>query len=451
MRNWSIKAKITLWYTGIVAIILSTVFAAVLLFVNKIGLSVTEEEVQGAVTGFMGNITFEDNTYYLDGDTEFYDDGVMFCVYDENGKLHYGSMPVDFPRQEHLQSHHARVVENNSKKWIVYDGVYSYGENKSLWVRGITSIHNMESIMSSAIKAVAIIIPGLILLIGCIGYFTIKRALRPVDDICSAADEISSGEDLSKRLPVPKVKDEMRKLTERFNEMFERLEESFENEKQFTADASHELRTPVSVLISQCEYLLEQEQLTQDQRQEIEVILRQGQKMSQLIAQLLMIARESQGSYSENFESVDFGILVEIVAEELGTEAEKKSIVMELDIQNDVLLNGDQTLLMRMMMNLINNAIFYGREQGHVRVKVYKEGNVVRGEVSDDGIGIAREHLDKIWNRFYRVDKSRSSKTNGTGLGLSMVKWIVKVHGGEINVHSIENVGTVFSFWFPKE
>lgn len=450
MKNWSIKAKITLWYTGIVAVILSTVFAAVLIFVNQIGLSATEEEVQGAVTGFVGNITFQDNTYYLDGDTKFYDDGIMFCVYDEKGRLLYGSMPVDFPSGEQLQSHKARVVKEKGKQWMIYDGVYSYGQNKSLWVRGITSIHNMESVMKIAVKAVAVIIPGLILLIGCIGYFMIKRVLKPVDHICSAADEITGGEDLSRRLPVPEIKDEMRELTVRFNEMFERLEQSFENEKQFTADASHELRTPIAVLISQCEYLLEQEECSEEQREDIRVILRQGQKMSQLVSQLLLMVREEKNVQTEEFESVDFGMLTEIVAEELEMEAAKKSITIETKVQGKVFLKGNQTLLMRMMMNLINNAIFYGREHGNVRISVCEENERIKGEVADDGIGISSEHLDKIWNRFYRVDQSRSSKTNGTGLGLSMVKWIVNVHGGEINVQSIKNVGTVFSFWLPK-
>ena len=136
MKRHSIKVKITLWYTGIVAVILGTVLAAVLIFVNKIGLSATEEEVQGAVTGFVGNITFKDGTYYMDGDTEFYNDGVMFCVYDERGRLLYGSMPIDFPKKTKLQSHKPRVVKRAQREWMIYDGVYSYGNGKALWIRG---------------------------------------------------------------------------------------------------------------------------------------------------------------------------------------------------------------------------------------------------------------------------------------------------------------------------
>ena len=257
MRKCSIKMKVTLWYTGILSVILILITASVIVYTNMTGLLATEEEVQGAVTGFVGNIRFKDDTYYLDGDIEFYNDGVMFCVYDENGNLLYGSLPVDFPAQTTLQSNTARIVENHDKEWMVYDGIYPYGQGKALWVRGLTSIHSVESFLSTIRKILLIISPGLVLLIGLVGYFMTKRALKPVDDICERADKISGGDDLTQRLPLPKVQDEMYHLTVKFNEMFERLQKSFEKEKQFASDASHELRTPVAVLMSQCEYLLE--------------------------------------------------------------------------------------------------------------------------------------------------------------------------------------------------
>lgn len=270
--------KVTLWYTGILSVILGIVLAGIFIFTNVTGLSVTEEEVQGAVTGFVGNIRFQDGTFYMDGDTEFYNDGIMFCVYDQDGQLLYGSMPVDFPSRTALQSHNARIIENGQKQWMIYDAAYSYGNGKALWVRGITSIHNMEVFLLMARRALLILFPGIVLLIGAVGYFMTKRALRPVDDICERADHISGGDDLSQRLPLPKVRDEMYHLTERFNEMFERLQKSFEKEKQFASDASHELRTPVAVLISQCEYLLEHGELGQEQKEEVQVILRQAKK-----------------------------------------------------------------------------------------------------------------------------------------------------------------------------
>lgn len=450
MRKCSIKMKVTLWYTGILSVILILITAAVIVYTNMTGLLATEEEVQGAVTGFVGNIRFKDDTYYLDGDIEFYNDGVMFCVYDENGNLLYGSLPVDFPAQTTLQSNTARIVENHDKEWMVYDGVYPYGQGKALWVRGLTSIHSVESFLSTVRKILLIIFPGLVLLIGLVGYFMTKRALKPVDEICERADKISGGDDLTQRLPLPKVQDEMYHLTVKFNEMFERLQKSFEKEKQFASDASHELRTPVAVLISQCEYLLEHGELTEDQRQEVEVIMRQAKKMSSLVSQMLMIAREERMADPSQFEDVDMGMLAEIVAEELEFAAAEKEISIHVDVQEQQFIRGDQTLLMRFLMNLIQNAILYGKRGGNIWIRIAEEDGKIQGEVRDDGIGIGKEHLDKIWDRFYRADPSRS-KEEGTGLGLPMVRWIAKVHNGEIHVESLLGMGSRFFFWFPKK
>ena len=240
-------------------------------------------------------------------------------------------------------------------------------------------------------------------------------------------------------------------LTQKFNEMFERLQKSFEDEKQFTADVSHELRTPIAVLISQCEYLLDDPMLTVEEQSEVQILLEQSRRMSRLVSQLLMIARDEQSVSTEDFEEIDLGMLAEIVAEELEGEARKKQIVIHRKIEEDQIICGDQTLLMRMLMNLIQNAVAYGKEGGSIWIRITGGSGQVKGQIRDNGIGISQEHLDKIWNRFYRVDKSRSRKNGGTGLGLSMVKWIVKVHGGEISVESKEGEGTTFTFWFPKK
>ena len=287
-------------------------------------------------------------------------------------------------------------------------------------------------------------------MIGLVGYFMTKRALKPVDDICERADKISGGDDLTQRLPLPKVQDEMYHLTVKFNEMFERLQKSFEKEKQFASDASHELRTPVAVLMSQCEYLLEHGELTEDQRQEAEVIMRQAKKMSSLVSQMLMIAREERMADPSQFEDVDMGMLAEIVAEELEFAAAKKEISIHVDVQEEQFIRGDQTLLMRFLMNLIQNAILYGKKGGNIWIQIVGRDEKIQGEVRDDGIGIGKEHLDKIWDRFYRADPSRS-KEEGTGLGLPMVRWIAKVHNGEIHVESRLGIGSRFFFWFPKK
>lgn len=449
MREMTIKRKITMLYTGIIAVILGIILVFVFYFVDKVGISATEEEVSTAVTGFSANLRFQDDTYYLDEDTEFYNDGVMFCVYDDSGKLLYGTMPERFPKQTMLKSHTPRIIKSGSRQWMVYDSVYTYGKNKAVWVRGITSIHSIEVFMKTSQKMMLVIYPVLIILIAIAGYLMLKRALRQVDLICENVENISNGKDLTKRLPLPKSKDELYELSQKFNEMFERLESSFEKEKQFTSDVSHELRTPISVIISQCEYLIEDQSLTNEEREEISIILRQAKRMSKLTSEMLMIAREEM-SEQHNMEEIDLGMLTEMVVEELEEQADQKEIKIDLQIDSAIYIKGDQTLLLRMMMNLIQNAINYGKEHGHIDIILKEEGTMIVGEIRDDGIGISKEHLPKIWNRFYRVDKSRSRENGGTGLGLSMVRWIVLLHNGKIDVKSQEGVGTSFIFQFPK-
>jgi len=422
MKQLTIKKKITLWYTGIIAVVLGTILVLVLLFVDKVGISATEEEIIAAVTGFSSNINFQDGSFYLDGDTEFYDDGIMFCIYDRNGRLLYGTIPTQFPEETILKSNTPRMITGSNRKWMIYDSVYTYGDDEEMWVRGITSVHSIELFMQTSEKMLLIVFPLLIILIGAIGYFMIKRALRQVDLICDEVENISNGKDLSKRLSLPKAKDELYELSEKFNGMFERLELSFEKERQFTSDVSHELRTPVAVIISQCEYLLENENLSAEDKEEIAVILRQAKRMSKLTSEMLMIARNEQDEQH----------------------------LMDLQKQDDLFMNGDQTLILRMMMNLITNAINYGKTNGHIHVILKVENDQIVGEVKDDGIGISEEHLDRIWERFYRIDKSRSRENGGTGLGLSMVRWIVNLHNGTIHVESIEGIGTSFIFRFPK-
>lgn len=383
MKQLTIKKKITLWYTGIIAVVLGTILVLVLLFVDKVGISATEEEISAAVTGFSSNINFQDDSFYLDGDTEFYDDGIMFCIYDKNGRLLYGTIPTQFPEETILKSNTPRMITGSNRKWMIYDSVYTYGDDEEMWVRGITSVHSIELFMQTSEKMLLIVFPLLIILIGAIGYFMIKRALRQVDLICDEVENISNGKDLSKRLSLPKAKDELYELSEKFNGMFERLEFSFEKERQFTSDVSHELRTPVAVIISQCEYLLENENLSAEDKEEIAVILRQAKRMSKLTSEMLMIARNEQDE-QHLMEKLDFGLLSELVIEELQTKAQEKNIEITLQKQDDLFMNGDQTLILRMMMNLITNAINYGKINGHIHVILKVENDQIVGEVKDE-------------------------------------------------------------------
>ncbi|MDD3746966.1 MAG: HAMP domain-containing sensor histidine kinase, partial [Anaerostipes sp.] len=324
--------------------------------------------------------------------------------------------------------------------------VYNYGNNQTVWIRGIDSIHDIEDFMASLRIFMLVAFLVLVIFVGIISYRMLQRALKPVDSICKSVDQIRDGNNLTNRLSIPEKKDEMYKLAMTFNDMFQRLEESFENEKQFTSDVSHELRTPIAVLISQCEYMLENEQLSEDDKMGLSIILRQANRMSKLISQLLMIARSENGTLKLSYEEIELHMLIEMVSEELEEKATKRGIEITIDGAKEIYISGDQSLLMRVFLNLIDNGITYGTDNGWIHIHLEKQEHNAVISIEDNGIGISKTNLEKIWNRLYQVDQSRS---HGMGLGLSMVQWIVKAHHGTIHVESELGKGSKFIVHLP--
>ena len=450
MKYRSIKKKITILYTGCIAIVLLIVLAGMLFYIKNIETNAAEEELQGKSDAFYGRIQIQGEAFTIPADLEFYNDGVIISVYDNDGTPVAGSIPSNFPIQTELKDGIYQRIEQGDDHWIVRDKGYEYAEGKVLWIRAVSTVYGIERAAGQITAAVGIAFLIMTVFIAGIGFRMLSAALKPVDVICGEAGEISKGEDLSKRLTLPQTRDEMYRLTIEFNQMFDRLEDSFEAEKQFSSDVSHELRTPLSVIRSQCEYMLG-EAKTEEEAGEIRVILNQAEKMIQLITQLLTISRCERGGEYFQKQEFNFSFMAEMVVDTLQEMAEEKQIELSADIEENLKIIGEETLLMRMLMNLIENAIYYGKEHGFVKVKIRQDGDRICGSVQDNGIGIAEENLDKIWKRFYREDKSRSNTTNGTGLGLAMVKWIVQLHHGEIKVFSEKGAGSEFVFYIPNE
>lgn len=229
--------------------------------------------------------------------------------------------------------------------------------------------------------------------------------------------------------------------------VFDRLERSFKAETQFTSDASHELRTPVTVILAECDTLERTQPTAEDYQEGVGVIRRQAQQMSRLIGQLLHITRLEQGTQKTYMERADLSALAEAVCEQqrliapAGTE-------LTLDAPEPVEVQADVLLMTRVLNNLIANAFRYGKDGGHVSVTVRRENGWAVLAVRDDGIGIAPEQQERIWQRFYQVDPARSGG-EGTGLGLYMVRQIARLHGGTAEVDSAPGQGSTFTVRIP--
>ncbi|MFB6644475.1 sensor histidine kinase [Bacillus toyonensis] len=454
MKKLSIKMRVTLWYTGLVVIIMALVLAFILTSSDKVLLFNMKNQLKSTVKDSIEDIKYKHGKLKIDDEFETLEDGVNILIYSKQGELLAGHNPAGFNKKGLLKSDEIQIIKNGNKEWIVYDFLYHAGGDEQVWVRGIMTMNQLSSTMSTIILVTLITFPLLILIAAVGGYFITQRAFRPVKQMSDSASEIGDGKDLSKRINLQgSSKDEMYHLAQTFDKMFERLETSFESEKQFTSDASHELRTPTSVIISQCEYALSQKHNPKEMEESLEVILRQSRKMSSLISQLLLLARVDQGKHDTfQFECINMSELAEIVVEELSLMVQEASIDITTNIEEDLFMKADQTLMMRLLMNLLTNAIAYGKENGSVNVQLCRDGTNIIGKVSDNGIGISEQHITKIWERFYRVDAARKSSNIGnTGLGLSMVKWIVELHRGEITVESKLGEGSTFTFKLPIE
>ena len=446
MKRLSIHLKVTLWFTLLMVLLVSIVLAFLFYTGAQSALEETKSQMMDMVAAGWREIDADDGEIEIDDDLEYFKDGIYLSVYDAGGVPLYGSVPRDFDNSAVFAPGQLRTIPSMQKSWYVYDEqntIYGYG---TVWIRSVSAANQVDSTISTLYRLALIVLPFFVLFAAVGGYFITRRAFQPVRRIIQTAREIGEGNDLSRRIALGQGRDEVYTLAAEFDSMFARLEKAFEREKQFTSDASHELRTPTTVIISQCEYALERAKTLDEAREALHAILNQAEKMAVMISQLLMLARADKAHGKMQFETVNLSVLAMMVVEQQQENASMRHIQLETHIEPDVEMQGDETMLMRVWINLIENGVKYGREGGWLQITLQKKQGLIIGCVQDNGIGIAPENLEKVWERFWQADSARSA--SGAGLGLSMVKWIVQAHGGNIQVESVLGQGSAFTFSF---
>jgi len=277
------------------------------------------------------------------------------------------------------------------------------------------------------------------------GWWFVSRALRPVENISASAVKISAG-DLSQRINVAEAESELGKLAAVLNSTFARLESSFAQQKQFASDAAHELRTPVAVILTQTQTALNREREAADYKQTVEACQRAAQRMRKLIGALLELARLDAGQEQMKRLRFDFSKTIADCVELIRPLADERGLKIFTEL-SPLEITGDSERLAQVVTNLLTNAVQYNHDGGEVRVKLESQSGLAILTVSDTGAGISAEDLPRVFERFFRANKSRSG--GGAGLGLAISKAIVEAHGGMIEVSSEENVGTIFTVRLP--
>ncbi len=444
----SVKLKITLWYT-IVIMILSGV---VLTVITSIGEDMLERDISGRITRTVDDFSRRITAPPSRGGTprlNFYEQGVHMAVYSGDHELTEGSIPFDLDEEPKFEDGALRTIEQDGDKYYVYTKALRGRGSDGYWLMGVVSVSDESYALRSAARTNVIFTLILIIIASAGGYFILRRALSPVKKITAAAREISEGSDLSKRIRIGAGTDEIHELANTFDAMLDKIEQTVEREKQFTSDASHELRTPVAVVLSECEYMTDCAKTPEEFRESAYSIKDQAERMAKLISELLIISRMDRNTIKTEFEEVDISELLTFVCDEQ-EEIQQSDITLIRQIPDGIRANADRFLLARLFINLISNAYSYGNPGGHVAVTLTETADTVTTAVEDDGIGINEEDLPKIWERFYQADPSRTSGGN-MGLGLSMVKWIAACHGGEVTVESEPGRGSTFTFTMPKD
>lgn len=296
-----------------------------------------------------------------------------------------------------------------------------------------------------------IFVPVILIVASAAGYWTSRRALSPVDQITQAAQQIHS-QNLSSRIAVPKTHDELQRLSETLNAMLARVEAAMQKISQFTADASHELRTPITIMRTRAELVLRRVRTETEYRDVIEQLHAELVQTSDLVDNLMLLARADAGSEPAQFTAIDLGSILRRVLVQASPLAEGKGLTLRATLPetDNIWIEGDSQLLQRLFLLLIDNAVKYTPPGGRVLVELTGTDGIAQVSVSDTGIGIAATDLPYIFDRFYRADKTRSRESGGAGIGLSIGRWIAEAHLGSVDVKSRVGEGTTFFVILPK-
>lgn len=315
-------------------------------------------------------------------------------------------------------------------------------------VQVIVSLRNVREIQRDMLLMEGLLFALTVISAPLSGWFLASRALIPIRATARTAAEIHET-DLTRRLDLAASDIELEQLGHTFNAMLDRIEGAFQRQRRFTADAAHELRTPLSIMQTGLEVTLSQERSAPQYRSALVTIQEEVQRLSKLTTTLLLLARADTHELPLVIESVQLTLLLHSVADQFRSLADDKRISLERAIAADLIVRGDEDRLIQVIFNLLDNALKYTPEGGTVRIMAEHSQHSVEIRVQDSGPGIPAGEQAHIFDRFYRVDQARNRRDGGFGLGLAIAKQIIELHGGSIQVKSETGQGAEFIVLLP--
>jgi heavy metal sensor kinase len=457
-RFRTLRARFALWTAGLFLIVLAVfgvyVYAAMargLYTTLDNSLALNASQVTTSLNVENGKLILTDSLAEHQEYASENDQDTIIRIVSLDGKLLQASgPPVSLPLPEKTDTRSPSILT-----WIdpasndtlrVYSAPVTDNNLSVALVQVARSPDNEQETLQQLLITLLLGIPMLVAAAGVSGYFLAARALSPIDTITRTARRISA-EDLSARLDLPATDDEVGRLAETFDAMLARLDDAFQRERQFTADASHELRTPLAAMQAILNVIREERRSPEDYEQALDDLTEETNRLRTLTEDLLQLAR-GENRQIAILQNVDLTTLLQDIGDSLRPLTESRGLALDFAVSDGLILSGDRDALIRLIVNLLDNAIKY-TPQGRITLTAIQEsiGNV-KITITDTGVGIADEHLSHIFDRFYRVDRSRSS--GGAGLGLAIASEIVQAHGGIIEVSSRVGEGTTFILRLPN-
>lgn len=468
----SFKVRIILWYTSLVAIIIAGIFLSLYSILgyqlrHEIDTNTIDrvediskmlrdlERPPKANRWFLDNIIAGRGVYFYDLRelTDVADDKFVLFAFCSDELMYMSEKydPKTEPERASLKDKlfNLDLDQGNTETVLLNDISFSIS---TIQRNGYTvflgyDLSTVNAFEKRMLQIFLFVAPfGIIFSILC-GFYITHRMLTVIKRITLTADQIT-GKNLSERILEPKGKDEISNLTITLNSMIDRLENAFTVVQQFSHDAAHEIRTPLTVIQGEIEELLNDRKKT-GVNVKLAKILEEIQYLSSITNKLLLIHTLDTYEIEYHFEILDLNKIIEEIFSDIQILSAEKNLSITSDLEGSVMINGNDELITRLLWNLVDNAVKYSRTSGEIGINLFVDkGNAII-EVKDNGIGIPSTDLDKIFDRFYRVDKSRSREMGGSGLGLAICKWIVDLHHGTILVESDIDKGSVFRVEIP--
>ncbi len=478
----SVRVRLTLWYSAVLAVVLVLVSATTYLIVRKASMQRTDADLEVLSDSFL--VTFQDELSDTPGTrtsavssaarqamVEHRSNSDAFVVLGPGGEIvatsseavssgesSYSSLTralasgdfKRFAKTSQSKEVNLDMIRGEHLRFRAYSRQFNAnGQNYSLVILHSLHVQN-EMLETIRLTFTWMILVGL-LLAGTGGYFLARKSLAPVVAMGEHARQIGAT-NLHDRLPVLNANDELGQLATTFNDLLNRLDESFERQRRFVADASHELRTPLAILRGEAEVAMSQNgRKAEDYLESLGILHQETSRLIKIVEDLFTLTRADSGQYLLSPENVYLEEVVAECAHSARTLAREKNIELSVDASAECLVRGDPALLRRMILNLLDNAIKYTAEGGQVQIACRVTNSGFEVDVTDTGPGIAPELQSRIFERFFRADpaRSRSGREGGAGLGLSIALWIAEAHNGRLELVRSDATGSHFAVYLP--